>query len=160
MSKLNRDFEYDIYGDGIEKNKLIKLVKKYNLEDKIIFHGAINHNLIWEKLDKSDIFILPSINETFGLCYIEAMARGLIVIAKQNESMDGIIENNKNGFLVESAFDIKNVLENLNFNKKQEIIDNTLENIKAFEKEKIISKYVETIGSCANIKKCNKIKQN
>ena len=92
--------------------------------------NVIDHNLIWEKLDKSDIFILPSTNETFGLCYIEAMTRGLIVIAKQNESMAGIIENNKNGFLIENSFDIKNILENLNFNKKQEIINKTLENIK------------------------------
>ncbi len=145
LSKLKVDFQYDIYGEGEEKTKLLKLTKKYNLESKINFHGKINHGLIWEKLDNADVFILPSKDETFGLCYLEAMARGLIVIAKKNESMDNIIENNKNGFLIENKDEIKNILENLDINKKQEMVDNVIKNIQNFEKENVMKKYIETI---------------
>ena len=148
LSKLNCDFQYDIYGYGCDKKRLEKLVLKYNLENKIIFHGKIEHDLIWEKLDKSDIFILPSENETFGLCYLEAMARGLIVIAKKNESMDDIIKNNVNGFLVDNSEEIKNILENLDVYKKQEIINNTLDNIKNFEKVKVMKRYIDIITNC------------
>ena len=76
------------------------------------------------------------------------MARGLVVIAKKGESMDNIIQNGISGFLVQNADDIKNILESMNVNKKQEIINNTLENIKNFEKEKVIKDYVEVIGRC------------
>ena len=147
LSKLNCDFEYDIYGDGKERKKLEKLIKKYKLNDKVIIHGAIEHNLIWEKLDKADIFILPSKDETFGLCYLEAMARGLITIAKKNESMDNIIKNNKTGFLVKNSNDIKDVLEKLNTKNKQSLIENTLDNIKNYTKEKIIENYSQIIQS-------------
>lgn len=148
LSKLNCDFIYNIYGDGDNRKNLQKLAKKYNLQNKIKFHGKIEHDLIWEKLDNNDIFILPSEDETFGLCYLEAMTRGLITIAKKNESMDNIIQNGTNGFLIQNEYDIKNILENLNFDKKQEIINNTLENIKNFEKEKVINSYIDIIKSC------------
>ena len=148
LSDLNCEFTYDIYGEGRERKNLEKLVKKYNLQNKIKFHGETDHNLIWEKLDCADIFILPSEDETFGLCYLEAMARGLIVIAKKGEGMDNIIQTDKNGFLVENKNDIKNILENLDIAKKGQIANNTLKNIKNFEKEKVIDNYKKIISNC------------
>ncbi|MBR2068741.1 MAG: glycosyltransferase [Candidatus Gastranaerophilales bacterium] len=148
LKDLKRDFEYEIYGIGPEKRYLEKLINKYELQDKIKLKGRINHHVINHKLDKSDIFILPSKDETFGLCYIEAMARGLITIAKKSESMDDIITNNFNGFLVNNSFDIKNILENIDYENMSEIMKNTIENIKNYEKEKIISKYLEIMQNC------------
>ncbi|MBQ8476425.1 glycosyltransferase family 4 protein, partial [bacterium] len=143
LKDIKRDFEYDIYGEGSEKKRLLRLIKKYNLEDKIKIHSRINHHLINQKLDNADVFILPSSNETFGLCYLEAMARGLVTIAKRGESMDNIINNRVNGFLVDDARDIAHILEKLTPDKTDEIIKNTLENIKNYEKEKVILKYCE-----------------
>ena len=108
----------------------------------------IDHNFINQELDRADIFILPSNDETFGLCYLEAMSRGLITIAKKSESMDNIIENGINGFLVNNSFDIKNILQDLTKDKKQKIINNTLLNIRNFEKEKVISDYIKIIEKC------------
>ena len=42
-------------------------------------------------------------DEAFGLVYIEAMARGCIVIASKNEGMEGIIVHGLNGFLCEAG---------------------------------------------------------
>ncbi len=148
LSDLDYEFAYDIYGEGRERKNLEKLSKKYNLQNKINFHGEAHHDTIWEKLDCADIFILPSKDETFGLCYLEAMARGLITIAKKGESMDDIIENGKNGFLVENKNDIKNILESLDMAKKRQLANNTLKNINNFEKEKVINDYIEIIKSC------------
>jgi len=140
------DFEYNIYGDGIEKENLKKLIKKHNLENKIKIHPYINHSEINSVLDKHDIFILPSKNETFGLCYLEAMARGLIVIAKQNEGMNEIIENNKNGFLInenEILEILKKLAENNDF--KNEIIKNTLLNIQKYKKNNITKEFIKIL---------------
>jgi len=148
LSEVKCDFEYNIYGEGKEDISYLKLIKKYHLENKVKVHSKLKHDLIWEKLDEADIFILPSSNETFGLCYLEAMARGLIVIAKKNESMDDIIKDGVNGFLVNNRDDIKNILDNLTLYKKQKIINETLLNIRNFEKEKVIDSYIEVIKNC------------
>ena len=50
-------------------------------------------------LDRADCFIMISRDEVFGLVYLEAMARGCIVVASRGEGMTGIIEDGVNGFL-------------------------------------------------------------
>ena len=147
LSKAEFDFEYNIYGKGNYKNHLQKLIKKYNLEDKIKLKGYIEHDKINKVLDDSDIFILPSVRESFGVCYLEAMARGLITIARTHEGMEGIIQNNQNGFLINSKDEILPILKSLaqNTSLKEEIIKNTLLNIKNFNKNSVIKKYIDII---------------
>ena len=149
LADVDFDFEYEIYGKGTEEKNLNKLIKKLNLQNKIKIMPHINHNLIYEKLDENDVFILPSIKETFGLSYLEAMSRGLITIGIKNEGIDGIIKNNENGFLINPNIkEIKEILSKINnfsLEKKEKISQNTLKSIKNYEKEKIITKYVETI---------------
>lgn len=86
-------------GDGDDRKQIISKAKESNCTDRIHFTGRIPREEIFRHLDKSDVFIMISKIETFGLVYLEAMARGCIVIASKNEGMDGIIEHGKNGFL-------------------------------------------------------------
>lgn len=146
LNNAKFDFEYLIYGEGREKHKLEKLIKKYNLSEKIKIYSHINHNEIWEKLDKNDVFILPSINETFGLSYLEALARGLIVVGTEDTGIDGVIENNKNGYLIKPKVEnIREILEKINSQNNDEMIKNSLLNIKNYTEEKIMNKYNEII---------------
>ena len=48
---------------------------------------------IIQTLDNSDIFVMPSINETFGIVYIEAMSRGLPIIYTKGTSVDGMFSS-------------------------------------------------------------------
>ena len=146
LSNVDFDFEYSIYGDGKEYSKLEKLIKKHNLESKIKIYSHIKHDLIWEKLDENDVFILPSVNETFGISYLEAMSRGLIVVGTKNTGIDGIIKHNENGYLIEPKIqEIKEVLEKINSIEKEEIAKKSLLNIQNYTKEKIMNKYNEII---------------
>ena len=146
LKKVSFDFEYEIYGSGKEERKLKNLIIENNLQDKIKIHPHIPHNQIFEKLDKNDVFILPSITETFGVSYLEAMARGLIVIGTKNTGVDGVIENDNTGFLINPNIkEIKDILEKINFINKEEFVKNSLENVKKFQKEKIMTKYFENI---------------
>ena len=157
-SNLNLDFasrfllrgwhEYKIFGTGKEKNNIEKLIKKYNLQKKIKLCGNIAHNKIYKELDKNDIFILPSVNESFGISYLEAMARGLIIIGSKNTGIDGIIDNNINGYLVNSDInEIVQVLNKIKNENQDELIKNSLLNIKNYEKNKIIEDYINIIKS-------------
>lgn len=146
LSRVNFDFEYSIYGDGVLKNRLEKLIKKYSLQEKIKIYPHIKHSEIWEKLDENDVFILPSVNETFGLSYLEAMARGLITIGSKNTGIDGVIENNKNGYLIEPKIEkIIEILEKINSQNNEEIIKNSILNVKNYTQDEIMNKYDEII---------------
>ena len=149
--KQEFDFEYNIFGEGNkkEKSRLLKLIKKNNLENFIKINDFIPHEKINSVLDKNDVFILPSENETFGLAYLEALSRGLIVVGVKNTGVSGILKNKENGFLIDP--NKKNVLEvlkeinDLKVEEKAQISKRAIETIKNFEKEKIMTKYFENI---------------
>ena len=60
---------------------------------------------------ESDVFVLPSVGETFGMVYLEAMSQGCITVCTKGDGIDGIIKNGENGFLTEPT--IKSVKETL-----------------------------------------------
>lgn len=99
----DEDYSITYIGDGEDKKQIINKAKDYKCIDKTIFTGRIPRDDIFQYLDKSDVFIMISKIETFGLVYLEAMSRGCIVVASKNEGMDGIIENGVNGFLCEAG---------------------------------------------------------
>jgi N-acetyl-alpha-D-glucosaminyl L-malate synthase BshA len=80
-------------GDGPEREPAELLCKKLGIENKVIFFG--NSNEIDKILCFSDLFLLPSISESFGLAALEAMAFGVPVIST---NAGGIPEVNKHGF--------------------------------------------------------------
>ncbi len=70
-----------IIGDGILKQKYIDIAASLNLANIITFEGQKSQSEINEILDECDVFVLPSYPEAFGIAIIEAMAKGLPVIA-------------------------------------------------------------------------------
>lgn len=80
-------------GDGPEREEAEFLVQKLKLSDDVIFLG--NYLNINEILCFSDLFLLPSESESFGLAALEAMAMGVPVIST---NAGGLPEVNKNGF--------------------------------------------------------------
>ena len=112
------NLKLNIIGSGKKEKSLKKLVEHSNIQ----FLGQLQRPLVIEQLRKSDIFVLLSDNETFGLSYLEAMATGNIVIGKQGDGIDGIIQNNRNGFLINAnSEELKKCLEKILSMKEDEI---------------------------------------
>lgn len=88
-------FELSIIGDGKE----LKRLKQIGRDCK--FLGRLSHEKVLEEMQKADIFMLASVNETFGMVYLEAMASGCVTVCSVNDGIDGIIVNENNGFLTE-----------------------------------------------------------
>jgi glycogen(starch) synthase len=65
----------------------------------IRFYGSVEHGELDRLLETSDIALLPSRYESFGLVYVEAMARGLPVIALANDFTSEIVEDGQSGLL-------------------------------------------------------------
>ncbi|MDT0559160.1 N-acetyl-alpha-D-glucosaminyl L-malate synthase BshA [Ichthyenterobacterium sp. W332] len=79
-------------GEGPEKEPAERLCEKLGISDKVVFFG--NSNEIDKILCFSDLFLLPSLTESFGLAALEAMASGVPVISSNT---GGIPEVNKHG---------------------------------------------------------------
>lgn len=130
------NIELTVIGSG--KLKLEKISKKP------IFLGQISHNEVLEKMRESDIFILPSRNETFGMVYMEAMASGCITVCSKNDGVDGIIRDSINGFLCE---DIEETLQRIiEFKDKNMILENTFATISNFTAEKAAENYINYLA--------------
>lgn len=80
-------------GEGPEKEKADQLCRELGIQDKVIFFG--NSNEIDTILCQTDLFLLPSKTESFGLVALEAMACGVPVISS---NAGGLPEVNKDGF--------------------------------------------------------------
>jgi len=133
-------FELTVIGDGVELNKL----KKINAT-RVKFLGQLPHERVLEEMRNSDIFVLPSENETFGMVYLEAMASGCVTVCTKNDGIDGIIEDSKNGFLCEPTADaIKETLLKIkNHENIEEIIKNGFETLKNYTPDKCAENYLK-----------------
>lgn len=80
-------------GDGPEREPAEKLCEQLGITDKVIFFG--NSNEIDKILCYSDLFLLPSETESFGLAALEAMAGGVPVISSNS---GGLPEVNVDGY--------------------------------------------------------------
>lgn len=90
-----------IVGEGPERKILEKLIKKLELEGKVLLPGQQDN--IPQILKSSQLFVLPSVKEAFGLVLLEAMAAQVPIIASKVGGIPEIVENGKSGQLVEPA---------------------------------------------------------
>ena len=73
---------FQIAGDGSEFDELKKLQSELNLEDKVQFLGFRND--VPQLMKRSDLFVLPSLSEPFGIILLEAMATGTPIVTTRN----------------------------------------------------------------------------
>lgn len=120
-----QNFRYIIAGDGPERNTLEAIVQKSKvLKGRVSFKGMVDQTELMQLYDRSSFMLLISTNESFGLVYLEAMARGCIPVGTKGEGIDGVIINGTNGFLVDpDSESIKNLLETIIEMKPEALIE-------------------------------------
>lgn len=68
--------------------------------DSVTFTGAVLHQDVPALLQKSDVFVFPSLGEGLSLATLEAAACGLPLIVSENSGVNDLIEDGKNGFVI------------------------------------------------------------
>jgi N-acetyl-alpha-D-glucosaminyl L-malate synthase BshA len=86
-------------GDGPERSNAEWLAHKYGIERKVQFLGKRDN--IEELMSCSDLLLLPSSNESFGLVALEAMASEVPVLVSKVGGLPEVLEDGIDGFLVE-----------------------------------------------------------
>tara|TARA_Y200000002_G_C22685533_1_gene665829 strand:- start:2447 stop:3580 length:1134 start_codon:yes stop_codon:yes gene_type:complete len=130
-------------GDGPEKERAIHYCKVNQLEKDVLFVGKSNE--IDNILCFSDLFLLPSEKESFGLAALEAMAHGVPVVCSDIGGLPEVIENGISGFLCPVG-DINVMAEKVNYllSDKERLKlfkSQAYQSSKKFDIKKIISKY-------------------
>lgn len=91
------NLKLNIVGNGPERYKLQKLVKKLQIFKHVFFHGNLNRDKVLEMLTSSMISISSSREEAYGLVNIEALSTGTPIIMTKSAGGLDILENGING---------------------------------------------------------------
>ncbi len=106
LKKDHPDLKCFIIGDGPERSDLELLASELKLDETVNFTGFLNDQEELLKIMKSSqVFVLPSRREGFGMVVLEANACGLPVVVV-NHPMNAAVElvkNNQNGFIVDAT---------------------------------------------------------
>jgi len=132
-------------GDGPERLGAEQLVKELGIEDKVIFFG--NSSEIDSILKYSDLFLLPSETESFGLAALEAMANNVPVISSNTGGLPEVNVHGYSGYLSDIG-DIADMVKNSLSILKDDLILNQFkeqayQHSKEFSVEKIVPMYEE-----------------
>ena len=94
------DAKLTIVGIGEMEAQLKARIAELNLCDRVEMTGGLPHEQVLERMEQSDLFVLPSWGEGYGIVYIEAMAAGCISVGAVGEGIEDTITDGENGFLV------------------------------------------------------------
>lgn len=108
------DLTYMIVGDGPDYERLAVLAKDLTVADRVHFTGQLPRVQVMEHIQGSEIFSMPSWQETFGLVYLEAMAHGKPVIGCRDQGVDGIVLSGKTGLLA-APKDVESLVQALDW---------------------------------------------
>lgn len=89
-----------LVGDGPERRQLVQQVCEQGLQDRVVFHGALNPQATLEAYAKADIFALASFAEGLPVVLMEAMSREIPCVAPAIHGIPELIQNEENGLLV------------------------------------------------------------
>ena len=104
ISNKQKSLSLHIFGDGdaVYISELQRFLHERQLTSFVTFHGIVSQDELIKQYDRAHMLLVPSLwQEPFGLVVLEAMARGLAVIASKTGGLVEIITHEVNGLLVE-----------------------------------------------------------
>jgi len=94
------DVRYTIVGEGDEKKYLLRLAQAMDVENAVELVRGVTDSGLSQLYQESDVFVMPSLKEGFGIVFLEAMAHGKPVIAGNHGGSPEIVADGVTGFLV------------------------------------------------------------
>jgi N-acetyl-alpha-D-glucosaminyl L-malate synthase BshA len=135
-----------LVGDGPDRSECERLCRQLELYDKVRFLGK--QDGLVEILASSDLFLIPSQSESFGLAALEAMSCGLPVISSSVGGLPELVKHNETGYIAEIG-DVSRMakysIELLSNEKKYKLFSESARQraVDKFDKNKVIPLYEE-----------------
>ncbi len=145
-----KEYTFDIVGSGAENDNLHHLVDELGMGDHVVFHGQMKRDDAQQVVRNADCFVMVSSREAFGLVYVEAMAKGCIVIGTKGQGIDGIVEHGENGFLckardVDGLAEVINQIVSLSQSELQQLSTKAVATATELTDRKVAEHYINSI---------------
>lgn len=101
FADISNNIVVPIYGDGIQKDEIVSLINKLQLNDTVELKGRIPNSEVPMALEKMNIFCVASNRESFGVSAVEAMSMELPVVATDVDGFKEVVEDGVTGIIVE-----------------------------------------------------------
>ena len=132
-------------GDGPLMQDVKRAVAELDLEDRFQFTGWIDPQDVLNWFDKSDILFMPSRSEGLPVIGVQALAKGLAIVAGRVGGFVDLVDNNKNGYLIrqEDAGEFRTSLLGLlsDSNRLLSFRNASREKAKYFEINQVVKEY-------------------
>ena len=145
-----------IIGAGPQEDELKHLAKKLNAAESIIFAGKRPSHTIPIYYHAVDCFVSASLTETQGMTFIEALASGKIVFAREDKVLSDLIEPNRNGYFFEDASDFAHKIEiyaKLEDEVKRRMRDNALASVQVYDREVFVQNVLGVYAQAIRVSK-------
>ncbi len=137
------DIDFTVIGEVEDSQYATPLL----VNDFVNYHSFMDSNQLIEYYQESDIFIMPSFRESFGLVYVEAMSQGTPVVYTHGQGFDGQFENKVIGVSIK-ATSILEMIEALKYieSNYSTLSKNCYQNVEKFSWPNIIQGYLDVIN--------------
>lgn len=132
-------------------DEIREYIEKTDMNDNFVFTGYLTDSDLLPLYELSDIFVLPSFEEGFGMVVSEAMSTGTPAIGSAISGIDQQIEDEKTGYLVEPgnpdalAEKISELLENTE--KRERMAERSERKAEQFSWDTIVEQYIDVYNS-------------
>ena len=126
---------------------MIRQATDLSVRQYVCCTGALSNDKVNALLSKSNVFVLPSSPEGFGITYVEAMNNGCIVIGTRGEGIDGFVKDGVNGFL--TNVDVDEISDKILYifnNNCDKIRKTGIRDAKMLTWKNNAKKYIELLG--------------
>lgn len=100
LRRRHPEASLEIIGSGEELERFQALCGELGVKDAVTFSGYLPNPETLAHMSRARFFVMPSVNEGFGIVYLEAMASGCITVGTEGEGIADLIVSGENGFLV------------------------------------------------------------
>jgi glycosyltransferase involved in cell wall biosynthesis len=95
-----------VVGDGPERTRMERAISRYGLADRVTLAGRRSRDEIRALLAASDVFVLPTVRESFGIAALEARCAGVPIVAMRASGVAELIEHGREGLLARSDVEL------------------------------------------------------
>jgi glycosyltransferase involved in cell wall biosynthesis len=89
-----------VVGEGPERRALERLAERLRVRDRVEFAGELDRHAALDRIARSNVMALPSVLESLGAVYLEAMSLGVPAVGTAGEGIAAYIEHGVDGILV------------------------------------------------------------
>jgi glycosyltransferase involved in cell wall biosynthesis len=93
IALLNPDIHFIMAGSGDMTDKIKKAAADYGIEDRLRFTGFLRGREVQKAYEASDIFVMPSVSEPFGITALEAISCGIPAVISGQSGVSEVLKS-------------------------------------------------------------------